>query len=359
MYPFKKFSLGEMKGVAKNEHKTLGVPFLYGLFGKRYAEWIQTLISANITPNFITIVGLISMQTSHFLTYFLDGKLDNCPRILPLLNAICMFIYITTDSVDGIHARATKQCSPIGKLLDHFIDANVVYYTGIALCSSLKTGISITFYLLIFCLINGFFVAEIVEKFTGCLVFGTISGACEGLYTVVFIHLVAFLFPSLIELTKIYNYQMNILLGFGTVFYMIYLYGDFLYGLWSNDKKVSFKSVFISLGQFILLLILFIPIYLSKLENPLFYFLTFGQCFFICFLEEYISIMTRTPASFTPFLFSYIILILQGFAMLVLKVQSISTLLQYVSTAHFIIRSTSVIFQLAARLGINLLKIRK
>ena len=357
MYPLKKFSLGEMKGFIRNKHQTVGEPILYKLFSKKYSEIVQKCIPACIKPNFITILGFIVMFSSFLLNVWFDGKLENYPKYLPLVNAFSILFYITSDSVDGIHARATKQCSPIGKLLDHFIDSNVLFFTLVGLCSSMKTGISSIFLCLFFSLFTGFFIDEIAEKFTGVLVFPPISGACEGLYFTFIMHLTAFISPSSInylqKLSLKYQHFYKIL----AVLYFIYLILDLFYYLKMSGLKINWKIFLISLIRFFILLALFIPIYLFRSTFPLLYFLTFAQCFSLNFLEEYVSLMTQFPINISGFFFSCFILFLQGIGMYFLKESNLANYIQIVSSLHFLIRSYSVLTELAHGLGVHLFRI--
>ncbi|ELA40767.1 uncharacterized protein VICG_02196, partial [Vittaforma corneae ATCC 50505] len=195
MYPFKKFSLGELKGISSNTHKPVGDPVLYRLITRRYCEFLQKHVPKSITPNTITWIGLLSITASFLLTVMLDWTLKNPPRFLHLVNGISVLVYLTTDSLDGIHARKSNQCSAIGKILDHFVDSNNVFFCLVMLCSTLKIGYSQIFVCLFLCMLSGFYIVEIVEKYTGYLKFSTISGSSEGLYLMVFFHMLAFANP--------------------------------------------------------------------------------------------------------------------------------------------------------------------
>lgn len=359
MYPFKTFSLGEMKKIIKNEHKAVGESILFTLFGKRYSIWVQSYLSATITPNFITIVGYVAMLTSYLLTFLCDKTLKDCPRILPLINFIASFIYITTDSVDGVHARNTNQCSPVGKVLDHFIDSNAVFYVVITLGSSLKLGISSTLFWLFVCMMSGFYMAVISEKFTGILKFSLISGATEGLYSASLIHLCAFICPSAVAIVKAYLLQYEAIFMIVACIYLTYLLLDFLYVVKTNTKQFEFGNVFISLSRLVLLILFFIPLYAFPSKFSLIYFLTFSQCFSLCCLEEYICMLTGTRTDSKTYYCSFVLLAFQGLAVPFPKSSSSGLSVQFVSTVFYIVRSWSVFKELSNRLGIVLLKMRK
>lgn len=359
MYPFKTFSLKEMKNIIRNEHKSVGEPILYTLFSKKYSEIIQTLIPSEITPNFITAVGYVSMLISYISTFLFDRNLVGGPRFLPLLNFVTLFIYITTDNVDGVHARKTNQCSPVGKVLDHFIDSNAVFYVVVTLCSSLKFGISPALFWLFLCMMSGFFVAVINEKFTGILNFSIISGASEGLYCAAAIHLCAFVCPSALAIFKFYFVHYPKIIAAFALTYLAYLIVDLFYQVKSKNNQASFYEIFISVSRFALLLFLFVPLYSHKSSLSLLYFLTFSQCFGICCLEEYICMIGDSKSDFLVYLCSYILLSAQFLSILVIKNSRISLIIQFISSLHFIIRSWLVFTEMSSKLGIVLLKMRK
>lgn len=74
-------------------------------------------IPMQVSPNMITITGGISCC----LGYYCMKMADTNP-VYYLIVSLLFFIYIVCDNIDGILARDRKQCSKLGKFLDHFVD---------------------------------------------------------------------------------------------------------------------------------------------------------------------------------------------------------------------------------------------
>lgn len=53
-----------------------------------------------------------------------------------------LFAYQTLDAVDGKHARATKQSSPLGQLFDHGCDATNVIFSQLLWAQAFQMGSS-------------------------------------------------------------------------------------------------------------------------------------------------------------------------------------------------------------------------
>jgi phosphatidylglycerophosphate synthase len=99
-YKFKDFSI-TTKYLAK---------YLWNPFSK--------YIPARITPNSITLTGFsLSILSVFFVFLSLNGY-----RWCLIFAALCVFLYMACDNLDGIHARRTGQTSKLGEFLDHWFD---------------------------------------------------------------------------------------------------------------------------------------------------------------------------------------------------------------------------------------------
>lgn len=94
------------------------------------AESISALlvpfIPAHVRPNTITLlthaVGWVTAMLA-----VASAHLDGLPRSLCLVGAgIGMLASVIGDCLDGMHARRTNQCTNLGSMLDHWLDAIVV-----------------------------------------------------------------------------------------------------------------------------------------------------------------------------------------------------------------------------------------
>ncbi len=60
------------------------------------------------------------------------------PRALALIGAgVGMLLSMIGDSLDGMHARRTDQCSKLGEMMDHWLDAIIVPLTTLGITVAL------------------------------------------------------------------------------------------------------------------------------------------------------------------------------------------------------------------------------
>ena len=89
-------------------------------FIKPICNSIEKYIPFIISPNLISISGLTCLGFSYYLTYYYHQQY----QILTELSVIALSIsYMFIDEIDGIHARNTKNSSPLGELIDHICDS--------------------------------------------------------------------------------------------------------------------------------------------------------------------------------------------------------------------------------------------
>lgn len=83
-------------------------------------------IPTRVHPNTISLVTHGICWATAGLGVF-SVYLPPLPRLLALLAAAAgMFLATVGDCLDGMHARRTNQCSKLGEILDHWLDAIVV-----------------------------------------------------------------------------------------------------------------------------------------------------------------------------------------------------------------------------------------
>ena len=76
-------------------------------------------LPANVKPNMITVIGALFMLLSVFFIR-LGYRGGNWAFIFA---ALCIFVAMAGDNVDGPHARRTGQSSKLGEYLDHWLDS--------------------------------------------------------------------------------------------------------------------------------------------------------------------------------------------------------------------------------------------
>jgi cytidyltransferase-like protein len=92
---------------------------------------MQTYIPFWVAPNLITLCGLLSVI---FGTIYCFAYYDKSPIRVTFVIILSIITYIFLDAIDGIHARKTKNTSPIGELLDHGCDSIVTILTSLMFC---------------------------------------------------------------------------------------------------------------------------------------------------------------------------------------------------------------------------------
>lgn len=364
MYPFKKFSIGELRGINASQHKAVGDPLAYTFIIKPYCTSLQKIIPSSVAPNSITWLGFIAMATSFLVTMLFDPSLTNSRGCLPLLNALLTFIYLSTDSLDGIHARNTNQCSPLGKILDHFVDSIAVLFAIISLCSSFRTGYSLVTQALVVSIMLGFYVSQLSERYTGYMKFSLISGACEGLLGIICVHIISFLNPDLINTVLHSDHYLskasmtNLFLAWA-VSYVSYIFSELFRDISKQPIRRSFKYVAVEVIKPVIMVLMIIPLFKAGPQKsaflPFSYLMVYGSSYSLCYLEDYISSMTKIPVDHSVFICSFLILGAQSIVYTIgQNAETATRVLFLISMLHFVIRSGSVLISLARILNTKL-----
>ncbi len=105
---------------------------------KTLCEPILPYIPASVHPNTITVI-------THLIAWMTAILAISSPHLPPLQQAMAligagigMFLSMLGDCLDGLHARRTNQCSKLGELLDHWLDAMVVPLATIGMSAALQ-----------------------------------------------------------------------------------------------------------------------------------------------------------------------------------------------------------------------------
>lgn len=177
-------------------------------------------LPAKIAPNTITMIGAIFVMFSGYCVWLavMEGL-----RLYFVVAAVCIFIYMTCDNVDGPHARHTGQSSRLGEFLDHWFDA--VDTTIFNLCIMAMLNLSEWPTIICISLIALSFFATIWEHHhTGVFHSGKF-GTNESLLLMIALYfLIAFLFQ-----TPLVTYQGATTLNFASG--LVYL--GFIVGTWT------------------------------------------------------------------------------------------------------------------------------
>ncbi len=131
--------------------------YFYDRFYKPFFEIIQPFIPNSIHPNMITSVS-----------FFIVSMLYMFGVCNPFLLSAGLFLYWLCDGLDGVHARATKQCSDIGEILDHCIDS----YSTVLIVDIFRNLFQITNPLLSTLIVYSFGIVHLMDSYTNNLELG-------------------------------------------------------------------------------------------------------------------------------------------------------------------------------------------
>lgn len=105
---------------------------------KMLCEPILPHIPASVHPNTISLV-------THAVVWVTALSAMASPLLPPLYRALAliaagigMFLSMLGDCLDGLHARRTNQCSKLGEMMDHWLDALVVPLAMVGITSALE-----------------------------------------------------------------------------------------------------------------------------------------------------------------------------------------------------------------------------
>jgi phosphatidylglycerophosphate synthase len=105
---------------------------------KTLCEPLLPHIPASVHPNTITLITHLIAWTTAILA-LVSPHLPPFQQAMALIGAgIGMFLAMLGDCIDGLHARRTNQCSKLGELLDHWLDAMVVPLATIGMSAALQ-----------------------------------------------------------------------------------------------------------------------------------------------------------------------------------------------------------------------------
>lgn len=100
-------------------------------------EPILVRLPASVTPNSISLVTHVIVWATAYCA-ILSATLPHPYKSLALVAAgVGMLLQMIGDCLDGMHARRTNQCSRLGEMMDHWLDANVVPLVTVGLTMAL------------------------------------------------------------------------------------------------------------------------------------------------------------------------------------------------------------------------------
>jgi phosphatidylglycerophosphate synthase len=197
-------------------------------------------IPSNISPNVLSILGFLCTMFSFNLNYY---YFESNESFVCISIAILIFLYMLFDAIDGKHARATNNSSPVGELLDHTSDNIGTVFLMLNLCTVIGINDIITKWYVVQSGLLIFLESHIRAYKTRIVEFGKYNGPSEFLLTLIVLCLLRAMFT--INLNTIFTY----------IAYYVY-HGAFIYILYS---LIPIKNYNIKIPAYIIMTLLLIP----------------------------------------------------------------------------------------------------
>lgn len=295
-----RLNIKEETALKNYKYRTVDRSILSTLFFKKYTMFILKYTPTYLAPNTLTMCGYFIMLINFISVIYFDPSLKNGFPLLSLFSAISLLIYFTADNIDGAQARKLKEMSPMGQMFDHGVDSCCVFFVLISLVSSLGLGLTYTSLMLLCCVMSGFYLAGLEEKFTGVFELGAISGPTEGLVLIFLLHLTATFFRDLLRkvvlsitfspyLAKSINFpNISPLFILLLVVFCFNLIASYIKCVNLSDLKK--KSVITN--SYVSIISGFVPLFVLHkhfMYNPdlqMINLLLFAQCFSLKYIEE-------------------------------------------------------------------------
>lgn len=182
-------------------------------------NWAETLVPNTVSPNILSLVGLICQIFAFQLCY---AYLEYYPNFIAVIACILFACYATLDSIDGKHARKIGMSGPLGELFDHACDNVGTSFMTLSMCLILNiTNPCIQWYLvqssqLVFLLSH-------IEAFkTGVVRFSKYSGPVEILGACISLVLIKVILGINLILPTEFGYCVSLGIYYAVLAYVIY-----------------------------------------------------------------------------------------------------------------------------------------
>lgn len=124
--------------LTRNEKQNLS-KWVYRVEDRSFTTWVFNplwnyltgFVPNTVAPNLISLTGLVCISYAFNISY---RYLDEYPKLVSFLTGLLIFIYMNLDAIDGKHARAIGNSSPLGELFDHSCDNIGVVFMIMTLC---------------------------------------------------------------------------------------------------------------------------------------------------------------------------------------------------------------------------------
>ena len=136
----------DLKNLKNYKYISEDYSYLTKIYSKVW-NFSQSYIPRSIHPNIITLIGIFTVIYGYTL---------NSNNYSNIIMSICLLLYMSFDSIDGIHARKTKQTTIIGEYFDHLGDLVVLGFGTTYLFDMLgfESNLFMKNIILLFCSVN-------------------------------------------------------------------------------------------------------------------------------------------------------------------------------------------------------------
>eukprot|EP00708_Paratrimastix_pyriformis_P003194 GAFH01001964.1.p1 GENE.GAFH01001964.1~~GAFH01001964.1.p1 ORF type:complete len:268 (+),score=39.79 GAFH01001964.1:36-839(+) len=162
------------------------------LFVSPFTEWTEKFVPDWISPNMITVFGMIpGLGCAGLAAAYSPDMESPLPRWVCFAIALLTLMFLWCDSLDGKHARRTGMCTMTGDIYDHAGDTMTYLFGVTSVASMLRLGTSVWSFLLDYTAVLASFAFQWDTYHTGTMRFGRISGPTEGVLGLVAIGIVS------------------------------------------------------------------------------------------------------------------------------------------------------------------------
>ncbi|CAH8562990.1 unnamed protein product [Dicrocoelium dendriticum] len=166
----------QLPRIVEHRYKSFGKSAVEPLL-EPFWKWGVTFVPKRVAPNTLTLSGLLAnVFSTLIILYYSPNFRNEIPASSVLFFCAAVFLYQTLDALDGLHARRTNTCSPLGELFDHGCDAISMYVLSMGYFSIIGFGNSPIAMLVEFFILNCTFYASQWQSFvTGSMSFDGFS----------------------------------------------------------------------------------------------------------------------------------------------------------------------------------------
>lgn len=170
-------------------------------------NWLVKLVPETVAPNILSLAGLLCILYAFHISY---NYVSDYPNLVSISVLILTFVYMNLDSIDGKHARRTRNSSPLGELFDHSCDNIGTAFAALTLCYILGINNPFEQWYIVQASQLIFLNCHIDALVKGYVEFGKFSGPCE--------ILVMYMMLIIIKLVYGFSWISNIIITIANTF---------------------------------------------------------------------------------------------------------------------------------------------